>query len=88
MFVIIGFVVALGCVFGMFIAHGGNIAVILHALPFELVTIMGAAGGAFVHGRAADAAGHTALVAGDLLEGLRRVPALDPDLDPELVHRQ
>jgi NAD(P)H-hydrate epimerase len=44
-----------------------------------------AAAAAFVHGRAADAAGHTALVAGDVLEGLRRVPELDPDLDPELV---
>jgi len=48
MFVIIGWVVALGCVFGVFIAHGGNIGVVLQALPFELVTIMGAAIGAFV----------------------------------------
>jgi len=48
MFVIIGWVVALGCVFGVFIAHGGNIAVVLHALPFEMITIMGAALGAFV----------------------------------------
>ncbi len=48
MFVIIGWVVALGCVFGVFVAHGGNIGVVLHALPFELVTIAGAAGGAFL----------------------------------------
>jgi chemotaxis protein MotA len=48
MFVIIGWVVALGCVFGVFIAHGGNISVVLHALPFEMVTIMGAALGAFI----------------------------------------
>jgi chemotaxis protein MotA len=48
MFVIIGWVVALGCVFGVFIAHGGNIAVVLHALPFEFITIFGAAGGAFL----------------------------------------
>ena len=48
MFVIIGWVVALGCVFGVFIAHGGNIGVVLHALPFEMITIMGAAIGAFV----------------------------------------
>src|SRR3954447_20677697 len=48
MFVIIGWVVALGCVFGVFIAHGGNIGVILHALPFELITIFGAAMGAFL----------------------------------------
>ena len=43
MFVIIGWVVALGCVFGVFIAHGGNISVVLKALPFEMLTIMGAA---------------------------------------------
>jgi len=48
MFVIIGWVVALGCVFGVFVAHGGNIGVVLHALPFEMITIMGAAIGAFV----------------------------------------
>ena len=48
MFVLIGWVLALGCVFGVFIVHGGNIGVILHALPFELITIGGAALGAFV----------------------------------------
>jgi chemotaxis protein MotA len=48
MFVIIGWVVALACVFGVFVAHGGNINVVLHALPFEMITIMGAAGGAFL----------------------------------------
>jgi chemotaxis protein MotA len=48
MFVLIGWGVALACVFGVFIAHGGNIGVVLHALPFELITIGGAAGGAFV----------------------------------------
>ena len=48
MFVIIGWVMALGCVFGVFIVHGGNIGVILKALPFEMVTIFGAAIGAFL----------------------------------------
>ncbi|MED5619849.1 flagellar motor stator protein MotA [Ideonella sp. BN130291] len=48
MFVIIGWVVAMVCVFGVFIAHGGNIGVVLHALPFEITTIMGAALGAFI----------------------------------------
>jgi chemotaxis protein MotA len=48
MFVIIGWVMALGCVFGVFIVHGGNIGVILKALPFEMVTIFGAACGAFL----------------------------------------
>ena len=48
MFVIIGWLLALGCIFGVYIAHGGNISVILHALPFELITIFGAAMGAFL----------------------------------------
>ena len=48
MFVIIGWLVVLGCVFGVFIAHGGNIAVILHALPWEMLTIGGATLGAFL----------------------------------------
>jgi len=48
MFVIVGWLVALACIFGVFIAHGGNIHVILHALPFEMITILGAAGGAFL----------------------------------------
>ena len=48
MFVIIGWTVAIGCVFGVFILHGGNIGVVLRALPFEMATIMGAAIGAFL----------------------------------------
>ena len=47
MFVIIGYVVALGCIFGAYVVHGGNIGVILHALPYELMAIMGGALGAF-----------------------------------------
>ncbi len=48
MFLIIGWLVALSCVFGVYVVHGGNIGVILKALPFELVTIFGAACGAFL----------------------------------------
>ena len=48
MFVFVGWLVVLGCVFGVFIAHGGNIEVILHALPFEMITIGGATMGAFL----------------------------------------
>jgi chemotaxis protein MotA len=48
MFVIIGFLVSMACIFGVFIAHGGNISVVLHALPFEITTILGAALGAFL----------------------------------------
>jgi chemotaxis protein MotA len=38
----------MGCVFGVLVAHGGNIGVLAQALPFEMVTIMGAALGAFI----------------------------------------
>ena len=48
MFVIIGYAVSLLCIFGVYLFEGGNIHVILHALPFEMITIFGAAGGAFV----------------------------------------
>ncbi|AKJ30989.1 flagellar motor stator protein MotA [Caldimonas brevitalea] len=48
MFVIIGYVVALGCIFGGFIIHGGNMGVILSALPTELMVIGGGAAGAFI----------------------------------------
>ena len=48
MFVIIGYVVSLVCIFGVYIVHGGNISVILKALPFETITIVGAALGAFI----------------------------------------
>jgi len=48
MFVIVGWLVILVCVFGVYIFHGGNIMVILHALPFEMITIGGATIGAFL----------------------------------------
>ncbi len=48
MFVIIGWVLMIACIFGVYLAHGGNMGVILKALPFELTTIFGAAIGAFL----------------------------------------
>jgi chemotaxis protein MotA len=48
MFVIIGWVVVMGCVFGVFIAHGGNMGPILKALPWEMAMIGGATLGAFL----------------------------------------
>ncbi len=48
MFVIIGYAVSMVCIFGVYIVHGGNISVILKALPFEMITIGGSAIGAFV----------------------------------------
>ncbi|GHD77737.1 flagellar motor stator protein MotA [Vogesella fluminis] len=46
--VIIGYVITLGCIFGAYIVHGGNMMVIIHALPTELLAILGGAIGAFV----------------------------------------
>jgi chemotaxis protein MotA len=48
MFLIIGWLVVLGCVFGLFIAHGGNMGPILKALPWEMGMIGGATLGAFL----------------------------------------
>lgn len=48
MFVLIGWGVVIGCVFGVYIVHGGNMQVILKALPFEMITIGGATMGAFL----------------------------------------
>ena len=48
MFVIIGYVVALGCIFGAYIIHGGNMSVIIHAMPTEMMAIGGGAIGAFL----------------------------------------
>ena len=48
MFLLIGYAMALGCVFGGYIIAGGNIGVIMRALPIEMFIIMGGAMGAFV----------------------------------------
>jgi chemotaxis protein MotA len=48
MFVIIGWVLVLGFIFGTFIAHGGNMGPILKALPWEMAMIGGATLGAFI----------------------------------------
>jgi chemotaxis protein MotA len=48
MFLLFGWFVALTAVFGVFILHGGNIGVILKALPWEMAAIGGGAIGAFV----------------------------------------
>ena len=48
MFLILGYLLSLICVFGVFILHGGKIGVVLTALPFEMATIGGAAVGAFI----------------------------------------
>lgn len=48
MFVLIGYVLCLGCIFGAYAIHGGNMAVIIHAVPTEMMAIGGGAIGAFL----------------------------------------
>jgi len=48
MFGVIGIVVIVVMVFGGFVIHGGSLEPILHALPFEMIMIGGAAVGAFL----------------------------------------
>lgn len=48
MIIPIGFVIILACVFGSFMAAGGKLGIVLHALPHEMTAIGGAALGAFL----------------------------------------
>jgi len=48
MFIFIGLGVVLACVFGSFVASGGAIGPLLASMPFELLTILGAAVGTFL----------------------------------------
>lgn len=48
MFIIIGWIVALGAVIGGFLWEGGQMAVLLHPLPAETTIILGAAVGSFL----------------------------------------
>ena len=51
---IVGIVFVFVMVFGGFLLHGGNIMVVIHALPTELMTIFGGAIGAMIVGNSAD----------------------------------
>lgn len=48
MAIIIGIAIVLGCVFGVYIASGGNIDIVIEAAPHEVATILGASIGALV----------------------------------------
>ncbi|MBI1366978.1 MAG: flagellar motor stator protein MotA [Alphaproteobacteria bacterium] len=62
---IIGIIITLGMVFGGYVVEGGKIAIILHALPYELVIIGGAAVGSFIVGNDFAVVKHTA---GDIVK--------------------
>lgn len=57
---IIGIAITLAMVFGGYVIAGGNIHIILHSLPYELMIIGGAAVGAFTVGNDMSVIKHTA----------------------------
>ena len=48
MFVAIGYLICLGSIFGAYAIHGGNMGVIMKAMPTEMMAIGGGAIGAFL----------------------------------------
>ena len=47
---IIGILIVMGCVFGGYIGAGGKLGIIIKALPFELLMILGGATGGYIMG--------------------------------------
>jgi chemotaxis protein MotA len=50
----VGFIFAMACIFGVYIAEGGSMAPIIHAAPAEFVTIFGSAVGAMIISQSMD----------------------------------
>ena len=80
MFGIVGIVVILVMVFGGFVIHGGNLSPILHALPFEMIMIGGAAVGAFLVSNDMPSVKHTLRDMGKVFKGVKWKPADYRDL--------
>ena len=74
MFGVIGIVVILVMVFGGFVIHGGSLEPIMHALPFEMIMIGGAAAGAFLVSNDLAAVKHTLKDVGKVFNGPRWQP--------------
>jgi chemotaxis protein MotA len=75
MFGIIGIVVIIVMVFGGFVIHGGQLEPIIHALPFEMIMIGGAAVGAFLVSNDLAAVKHTVKDVGKVFKGPKWKPA-------------
>lgn len=80
MFGAVGIVVILVMVFGGFILHGGNLAPIMAALPFEMIMIGGAALGAFLVSNDLAAVKHTVKDIGKVFKGPKWKPTDFRDL--------
>jgi len=64
-----GFVFVLACVFGSFAASGGNLLAVMASMPFELLTIMGAAIGTFAMANSMNAIKHTGAGMAKIIKG-------------------
>lgn len=80
MFGIIGIVVILVMVFGGFVIHGGHLAPIMEALPFEMIMIGGAALGSFLVSNDLAAVKHTAKDVSKVFKGPKWKPSDFRDL--------
>ena len=66
-----GLVFLLACVFGSFVASGGAIGPLMASMPFELLTILGAAIGTFVMANSMTGVKHTLAGFGMIVKGER-----------------
>ena len=64
-----GLIFLLACVFGSYLASGGSVKPLVEAMPFELVTIGGAAIATFVMANSLYAVNHTLAGVGKVLKG-------------------
>jgi chemotaxis protein MotA len=75
MMTLVGMGIMLACVFGGYVAAGGKFGIILHALPFEMLIIGGAAAGTFLMANSIADVKHTAHGFGKILKGARYTKA-------------
>lgn len=71
---IVGIILIFVCVFGVYILHGGDIGIVLGALPAEMATIGGAAIGAFMISNDMTTVKHTAKDLGKAFKGAKWKP--------------
>ncbi len=64
-----GLVFLLACVFGSYLASGGSLGPLIEAMPFELLTIGGAAAGTFVMANSMHDLKHTLAGLGKIIKG-------------------
>ena len=64
-----GLVFLLACVFGSYLASGGSLGPLMEALPFEMLTIGGAAAGTFVMANSMHDVKHTLAGFGKIMKG-------------------